>query len=80
MAAYYNEHDRFNVEWLKHLMAANLIAPPRSGFVGAANRLWRPTVTDRCRAGPKRRIGRSWTLCGPQATAFIKAAMECLNE
>jgi hypothetical protein len=25
--AYYNEHDRFNVEWLKHLMAANLIAP-----------------------------------------------------
>ena len=26
MSAYYNEIDKFNVEWLKHLMAANLIA------------------------------------------------------
>ena len=25
--AYYSEHDKFNVEWLKHLMAANMIAP-----------------------------------------------------
>jgi DNA (cytosine-5)-methyltransferase 1 len=24
---YYNEHDKFNVEWLKHLMAAGMIAP-----------------------------------------------------
>jgi DNA (cytosine-5)-methyltransferase 1 len=27
MAAYYNECDRFNVEWLKHLMTAGVIAP-----------------------------------------------------
>jgi hypothetical protein len=27
MSAYYNEHDKFNVEWLKHLMAAGMIAP-----------------------------------------------------
>ena len=26
VTAYYNEHDKFNVEWLKHLMAANVIA------------------------------------------------------
>ena len=26
MTAYYNEHDKFNVEWLKHLMAANVRA------------------------------------------------------
>jgi len=32
--------------------------PPRSGFVGAANRLRWPPVTGRCRSGPKRRIGR----------------------
>jgi DNA (cytosine-5)-methyltransferase 1 len=27
VSAYYNEHDKFNVEWLKHLMAAGVIAP-----------------------------------------------------
>ena len=27
MGAYYNEHDKFCVEWLKHLMAAGVIAP-----------------------------------------------------
>jgi site-specific DNA-cytosine methylase len=27
VSAYYNEHDQFNVEWLKHLMAAGVIAP-----------------------------------------------------
>jgi hypothetical protein len=36
--------------------------PPRSGFVGAANRRRWPSVTGRCRSGPKRRIGRGRTL------------------
>jgi DNA (cytosine-5)-methyltransferase 1 len=27
VSTYYNEHDKFNVEWLKHLMAEGVIAP-----------------------------------------------------
>jgi hypothetical protein len=33
--------------------------PPRPCVLGTANRLWRPSVTGRCRAGPKRRLGCS---------------------